>query len=357
MTENWLAGVAHYESWIGDSENEGSPDLDRVFADAHDFQMARAAEQAHARQTQQTATPIGGRTVRWEVPSSEAGAPTVPEPNENALTASLASLAVPTSRHAAMRCPVQQARACMRRDLGQDGTVDDTRPPSPTGSAICMEIEVHPKQPEDANDWDDTKLTQSEPEAKVLAGKLTKPWLTAAGRINWHPDPKAVALRYGLGCSTREPLDIYDTTSACSDPLNGLPMPALHTRHNNDLLHAEAPQVPEDATDAFEQGQAEENERELAAVNPLTRRQWPFPQIAARQNEGDPIEEWDSDSGGATLGEDPPMPKTARRNMAWVGAQAPLESPTRGRGAQEASSTTSTRPAQWRSLANNPTTG
>lgn len=46
MTENWLAGFANYESWIGDSENEGSPDLDRVFADAHDFQMARAAEAA-----------------------------------------------------------------------------------------------------------------------------------------------------------------------------------------------------------------------------------------------------------------------------------------------------------------------
>ena len=70
-----------------------------------------------------------------------------------------------------------------------------------------------------------------------------------------------------------------------------------------------------------------------------------FPLITARQNEGDLIE-WDSDSGGATLREDPPMPKIARRNKVWVGAQASLESPTCGRGAQEASFTTTTRPAQ-----------
>ena len=190
-----------------------------------------------------------------------------------------------------------------------------------------MEIEVHPKQPEDANDWDDTKLTQSEPEAKVLAGKLTKPWLTAAGHIKWHPDPRAVALRHGLGFATRDPSDRHAATSTCSD-------------------HDEALQAPEDATDALERSQARVNEQEQAAANPLTTRQWPFPQVAARESARDPIEDWDKKSGGTTLKEDPPMPKAARRNRAWVGAQAPLESPTRGQETQEASSAASARPAQ-----------
>jgi len=187
-----------------------------------------------------------------------------------------------------------------------------------------MELEVHPKQPEDVNEWDDTKLSQNEPEVKVLASKLTKPWLTAAGHIKWHPDPRAVALRHGLDCTTKNP---SDRRSTCSD-------------------HGEALQAPEDATDAREGGQARANEQGQAAANPLTRRQWPFPQIAARETERDPIEDWDKHSGGATLKEDPPMPKAARRNRAWDGAQAPLEAPTRGQDTQEASSETNARPAQ-----------
>lgn len=52
----------------------------------------------------------------WVVPPSEGGAPTVPEANDNAQTASLTSLALPRSRFANMTL-VQQARVCMQRDL------------------------------------------------------------------------------------------------------------------------------------------------------------------------------------------------------------------------------------------------
>ena len=169
MTENWLAGFANYESWIGDSENEGSPDLDRVFADAHDFQMARAAEAAQVSASNPPAPrPDPAITSPEDAPTPER-APTVPEPNENALTASLSSVAVRVSRHADrysmpvprsrysdMRCPIQQARACMRHDLCDDGTTrTDTRPPSPpNANNNNFEIETHPRQPGDANDWE-----------------------------------------------------------------------------------------------------------------------------------------------------------------------------------------------------------
>ena len=320
MTENWLAGFANYESWIGDSENEGSPDLDRVFADAHDFQMARAAEAAQATKGDPPRPRRGPAATKADDALGQEGAPTAPHvPMEDATRAANAAAFIAAVRPLFYNAPPG--------DPAHDETTwDPSLEPRVCGgpSERGRDSALTNAMP---HECDDTKLIESEPEVKVLASKLTKPWLTAAGHIKWHPDPRTVALRHGLDCTTRDPSDRRAATSTCSD-------------------HGEALQAPEDATDALEGGQARVNEQGQAAANPLSRRQWPFPQIAARENERDPIEDWDKHAGGATLREDPPMPKAARRNRAWVGAQAPLEAPTRGQDTQEASSATSARPAQ-----------
>ena len=77
-SENWLAGFANYESWTGDSENEGSPDLDQMFADAHEFRRARAAEAAQvSASTPPLPSPEPAITGPEDAPTRER-VPTVP---------------------------------------------------------------------------------------------------------------------------------------------------------------------------------------------------------------------------------------------------------------------------------------
>ena len=89
----------------------------------------------------------------------------MPEANDNAATASLTSLAVHRSRFTGMT-PLQQAQACMRQDVADlDAVVrTDTRPPSPAGTNEDLDIPPHPRQPDDANDWNatvDTATTET----------------------------------------------------------------------------------------------------------------------------------------------------------------------------------------------------
>ena len=118
--------------------------------------------------------PTAGSGVSRSVyATSEAGAPTVPEPNDNAATASLTSLAAPRSRFAGMTL-VQQAQACMRRDFADHGAIvrTDTRPPSPTGTNEDLDISPHPRQPGDTNDWNATMATAT---TETLQTRTTVP--------------------------------------------------------------------------------------------------------------------------------------------------------------------------------------
>jgi hypothetical protein len=144
---------------------------------------------------------------------------------------------------------------------------------------------------------------------------------------------------------SRGQLDFCDSTSSCSN---------LSRRPH----HSEATPITENATETQEQEHAEDNDQGLVATTALTMRQWPFPQVAARRNEDDPIEEWGRDSERATPRDDPPMPKAAKRGKAWVGTEAPLGTPIQGQSAQAASSPTNTKrtqaPAETRAVETGP---
>ena len=138
----------------------------------------------------------------------------------------------------------------------------------------------------------------------------------------------------------------------------GLRVMQLNASDSSRTTHARATPNTDDAPRPKSEVHAEDNDQGLVATNALTMRQWPFPQVAARRNDDDPIEEWGRDSERATPRDDPPMPKAARRCKAWVGTEAPLGTPIQGRSAQAASSPTNTKrtqaPAETRAVETGP---
>ena len=77
-SERWLADFANYESYRGDSENEGSPDLDQVFADAQEFHNARTTETAEATLDDPPMPSPGPAITDPEDAPAQRGAPTAP---------------------------------------------------------------------------------------------------------------------------------------------------------------------------------------------------------------------------------------------------------------------------------------